>query len=162
MIMREIHSIIIHCSDSEWGDAKVIDQWHRARGFASIGYHYVILNGFRTHARVVNKQAIQGEIGLVEIGRPLERIGAHCKGHNAGSIGICLIGRSTFPAAQMAALKTLVATLQHRARQWPHTPIPGAALPDTDSPLTILGHRELDPGKTCPNLDPDWLRTFLR
>ena len=43
--MREISKIILHCSDSEWGSASVIDQWHKERGWTEIGYHYVITNG---------------------------------------------------------------------------------------------------------------------
>ena len=45
--MREIKKIIIHCSDSEFGDAALIDKWHKERGWTGIGYHYVILNGCR-------------------------------------------------------------------------------------------------------------------
>ena len=142
--MRPIHTIIIHCSDSEWGDAKVIDQWHRARGFDCIGYHFVILNGFRTHAQLQAGQPVAADVGLIEAGRPLSRIGAHCKGHNTGSIGICLIGKRTFAPAQLDALRTLVASLE------------------LSRPVRrVAGHYELFPGKTCPNLDMDQLRDFL-
>ena len=40
-----------------------------------IGYHYVIRRD-----------------GTVEPGRPLWMVGAHCKGHNTNSIGICYEG----------------------------------------------------------------------
>jgi len=36
--------VIIHCSDSSFGNAVLIDKWHRQRGFDNIGYHFVILN----------------------------------------------------------------------------------------------------------------------
>lgn len=76
--MRYIDEIIIHCSDTPYGkefSCADIDRWHRERGFACIGYHYVIkLDGF------------------IEVGRPLETMGAHCYGHNPHSIGICYIG----------------------------------------------------------------------
>ena len=50
--MREIQTIVIHCSDSKWGDAEVIRKWHtdpkpRGKAWADIGYHAVICNGFR-------------------------------------------------------------------------------------------------------------------
>lgn len=43
--MGRIDKIIINCSDSDWGDAEVIDEWHRERGWDGIGYHYIICNG---------------------------------------------------------------------------------------------------------------------
>ncbi|MBD5423696.1 MAG: N-acetylmuramoyl-L-alanine amidase [Allobaculum sp.] len=76
--MRKITKIILHCSATPEGrDFSVadIDSWHRAQGYDCIGYHYVIARD-----------------GRVFPGRPLDRIGAHCKGHNANSIGICYIG----------------------------------------------------------------------
>ncbi len=76
--MRKIKEIIIHCSATpEDKDFTVqdIERWHRQRGFNGIGYHYVIYRDGSTHR-----------------GRDLERVGAHCLGHNAHSIGICYIG----------------------------------------------------------------------
>ena len=43
--VREIKKVIIHCSDSDFGTASVIDGWHKERGWDGIGYHYVITNG---------------------------------------------------------------------------------------------------------------------
>jgi N-acetylmuramoyl-L-alanine amidase len=76
--MRHINEIIIHCSATLPAlDVSVsdIDRWHRERGFSGIGYHYVVYRN-----------------GSIVEGRPMERIGAHCEGHNANSIGICYIG----------------------------------------------------------------------
>ena len=76
--MRRINKIIIHCSATPEGrevNAETIDRWHRERGFSMIGYHYVI-----------------GLNGQIEEGRPEKMVGAHCKGHNGESIGICYIG----------------------------------------------------------------------
>jgi N-acetylmuramoyl-L-alanine amidase len=52
-----------------------IRRWHRAQGWADIGYHYVIRRS-----------------GKVEAGRPVDAIGSHVKGHNVDSVGICLVG----------------------------------------------------------------------
>ena len=76
--MRKINEIIIHCSATREGKsftAADIDSWHRQQGFKSIGYHFVVLLD-----------------GRIETGRPLGTAGAHCRGHNAGSIGVCYIG----------------------------------------------------------------------
>ena len=76
--MRSIDQIICHCSATREGQhvtVQQIRQWHLQRKFADIGYHYVVYLD-----------------GTVHKGRPLEKAGAHCKGHNAHSIGICYVG----------------------------------------------------------------------
>ena len=76
--MREISKIIIHCSatppDMDIGRSE-IDRWHKQRGWSGIGYHFVIRRD-----------------GGIETGRPVSRMGAHTKGHNRDSIGVCWIG----------------------------------------------------------------------
>lgn len=70
--------IIIHCSATREGQdikAKTIKQWHKARGFSDIGYHYII-----------------DLDGTIEKGRDESLVGAHCIGKNAISIGICYVG----------------------------------------------------------------------
>ena len=72
--MREIKSIILHCSATPEGkDFTVADitRWHKERGFRTIGYHYVVYRD-----------------GTVRKGRPVEQKGAHCEGHNKGSNGV--------------------------------------------------------------------------
>jgi len=83
--MRKISKVIIHCSRTQprWMSDKTaeekrdeIKRWHvKERGCSDIGYHYVI-----------------DWDGTVVAGRPLHRPGAHTRGHNRDSIGICLIG----------------------------------------------------------------------
>lgn len=76
--MKTIDTIIIHCSATQAGKdfrAADIDRWHREQGFSQIGYNFVI-----------------DLDGVVEAGRPLTINGAHCKGWNDHSIGICYIG----------------------------------------------------------------------
>lgn len=129
--MRKINKIIIHCAattpEMDVG-VKEIRQWHLARGFNDIGYHFVIRRN-----------------GEVEIGRKLEVVGAHAQGHNATSIGISLVGgcrrengklytEDNFTPAQKATLESLVKKLQ---AQFPA--------------VTICGHRDLDKGKDCPS-----------
>ena len=76
--MREINKIIVHCSATREGEnfeVADIRKWHLARGFNDIGYHFYI--------------DLYGEIHK---GRDISKIGAHCKGHNRNSIGICYCG----------------------------------------------------------------------
>jgi N-acetylmuramoyl-L-alanine amidase len=129
--VRKINSIIIHCAATppsmDIGRTE-IDQWHTARGWRGIGYHYVIRRS-----------------GEIEIGRPVEQVGAHASGHNADSIAICLVGGvdherkpdSNFTKEQFASLKGLVLDLKGR-------------FPDAD----VFGHRDIQGvAKACPSFD---------
>ena len=76
--MRDINKIILHCSATQEGkdfNVEDIREWHLQRGFTDVGYHYVIKLD-----------------GTIQDGRNIRSIGAHCKGQNYGSIGICYIG----------------------------------------------------------------------
>ena len=115
--MREINEIIVHCSATKPGwmsgksaQAKVneIRRWHvEDNGWADIGYHKVI-----------------DISGAVIDGRPVEKAGAHTKGRNAKSIGVCLIGgwgaaatdqfEDHFTKEQDEALQLLLIDLQHQ------------------------------------------------
>ena len=129
--MRNITLIVIHCSAvPTWqqSSAADIDRWHKERGWKyGIGYHYVVRRD-----------------GTVETGRPLERQGAHCQGHNSHSIGICYEGgldamgrpADTRTPEQRCALRVLLGQLHE-------------AFPDA----LILGHNVLNPMKTCPCFD---------
>lgn len=77
--MREIRRLIIHCSathpKTDIG-VETIRRWHvDDNGWSDIGYHAVIRRD-----------------GTLEMGRTIRRIGAHVRGHNRDSIGLCLIG----------------------------------------------------------------------
>lgn len=105
-----------------------IRDWHvNGNGWSDVGYHYVIRRN-----------------GSVEQGRPVERSGAHARGHNAASIAACLVGGvdgnqhpvSNFTKAQWSSLSALVDEI----------------LQD-HGPLRVIGHRDVDPGKSCPCFD---------
>jgi hypothetical protein len=113
-------NVIIHCSDSSFGNAALISKWHvlpppKGRGWNLIGYHYVILNGWISSFRRNFKFD-----GYIETGRPLDddgdissdEFGAHAAGWN-NAIGICLIGLSgSFSEAQMRSLRRLLRELK--------------------------------------------------
>lgn len=134
--MRTLTEIIIHCSDTYCEldfKAADIDRWHKKRGFDCIGYHYVI-----------------DLDGTIEIGRPIERCGAHCLGHNANSVGICYIGGRTHKgrpirhgdtrtAAQIVAMHKLVFEL----------------LLKYPSINRVVGHNYYNRLKACPCFDAE-------
>lgn len=136
--MRPIKKIVIHCSDSDDSldfGFKDIDEWHRQRGFLSdsgisCGYHYIIRRD-----------------GTLERGRPDEEVGAHVKGHNSNSLGICIIGRKNFSDIQITKVKRLVNALCEKYR-----------LVKYDD---VYGHYEFDSNKTCPNIDMVHFRAEL-
>lgn len=72
---KETDTVIFHHSLSDVGDVERIRKWHIERGFADIGYHFVITR-----------------YGEIQHGRDTVYIGAHAKGRNHNSIGVCLIG----------------------------------------------------------------------
>jgi N-acetylmuramoyl-L-alanine amidase len=97
-----------------------IERWHLDRGFLAIGYHFVI-----------------SPTGRIFRGRPIDRMGAHVKGHNRGTVGICLMGDFERERPTVASLAALAAV---RTRL-----VPGAA------GLPLVGHRDHSGQATlCP------------
>ena len=139
--MRKISEIVIHISDSPFGDVEAINQWHLDRGWSEIGYHKVILNGKRT-----SKSKYQEKLdGYIESGRKMMTIGAHAVGNNQLSIGYCLIGKtvdgvSSFTPRQLDALmRDLLIEMDVH-----NIPVE-----------KVIGHYEtkFPNGKTCPDMD---------
>ena len=121
--------LIIHCSavrPDQTSSAAQIDTWHRRDNHwkFGIGYHYVIRRD-----------------GAIEPGRPEWMVGAHCKNHNAHSIGICYEGGlnirgqpdDTRTEAQKVSMRRLLEELHKR---YPRA--------------IIIGHNDLNPHKDCP------------
>lgn len=108
---REINRIIIHSSASAFGNSALIDSWHRNNGWDSVGYHYVILNGKLDAESEFDAQYD----GHPESGRHDNVQGAHCKGENGDSIGICLIGMPfSYTNNQYKTLAGLIKRLQSK------------------------------------------------
>ena len=114
--------LVVHCSASqptaEIG-ALEIHKMHLSRGWSGIGYHYVIRRD-----------------GSIERGEPHRNRGAHVKGHNYHSVGVCLVGgiapngqaENNFNPEQFGSLAILLNEL--------HSIYPDAQ---------VLGHRDLSP-----------------
>ncbi len=129
--MRIITLIIIHCSATKvsqnYGFEACRTDHIRHRRFNDIGYHFYITRD-----------------GEVHNGRPVEKIGAHCKFHNRHSIGICYEGgldeagnaADTRTPLQKAALLGLIGELR---KLFPRA--------------TVVGHHDMNPGKLCPCFD---------
>lgn len=155
--LKAIDALVIHCSATPNGrktTAGDIDYWHRERGWErgedarlgrgrwagdglhasgllAIGYHFVIRLS-----------------GLVDVGRRLTETGAHAldakyerhdyrrRWPNERAVGTCLVGTDQYTRNQWAALASHVRQLEEK--------FPG---------LRVLGHREINPRKTCPGFD---------
>jgi N-acetylmuramoyl-L-alanine amidase len=128
---RVITEIIVHCSATPEGrpvTTSEITAWHKQRGFATIGYHYVIYLD-----------------GTIHEGRNIDAVGAHCTNHNVNSVGVCYVGgcandgkltpKDTRTPEQKVALQQL---LKNLCRTYPKA--------------KIFGHRDFA-NKACPSFN---------
>ena len=136
--------VILHCSatpdyppDNKAFDligAADIDSWHKQRGFnypgGSIGYHKVIRQS-----------------GELEDGRPEHLQGAHCKGQNKDTLGICIIGNGRFNHDQVQTL----GELYEMYNSWYGIDY-----------TAWFAHYEFTKKKTCPNAPIDLVRAYFR
>ena len=129
--IKSVDFLVVHCAATPPSmdiGVNEIRAWHQKRGWFDVGYHYVIRRD-----------------GVAEKGRPENRPGAHVRGANEISLGICLVGgvdrnnqpEDNFMDAQMRTLKNLILELKGR--------YPSAG---------VIGHRDV-PGvaKACPSFD---------
>ena len=131
--LRAVNYLVVHCAATRPSmdiGAAWIRSMHRRAGWLDIGYHFVIKRD-----------------GTVEPGRPTDRPGAHARGFNHLSLGICLAGgvsesdvkkpENNFTEAQFVALRSLL-----------------KAMKETYPDAIILGHRDLpNVAKACPSFD---------
>ena len=123
LINNKIKLLVVHCSDTDDNielSAIDIHKMHLNFGWNGIGYHKVICRS-----------------GKVENGRPEYWIGAHVKGKNKISLGVCLIGRVNFTKKQFISLEKI---LKSWKKMYPKA--------------KIVGHCDTgNTNKTCPNFD---------
>ena len=141
-VKRLITMLVIHCTATRCNRRySLLQLYHdhvEVNHWRFIGYHFYILRD-----------------GKIEVTRPLARMGAHAKGYNAHSIGICYEGgldeqgnpADTRTPAQKEAMARLIIQLK---QQFPTI-------------RTVLGHCDL-PGvqKACPCFDATLLQPLLR
>ncbi|MPQ46889.1 N-acetylmuramoyl-L-alanine amidase [Marinifilum sp. N1E240] len=134
--LNESKEVIIHASASSFGNALLIDSWHREKGYDEIGYNYVVLNGY-------TNSGYYDEVcdGLIESGRRTNKSGAHTYGHNRNTIGICLISKDgIFTENQMNSLINLLRMLKSK-----------------HGDINIKQHSDIDPTNKpfCAGIHPD-------
>lgn len=136
--IESVEYLVVHCAatpaDMDIGREE-IRKWHLQRGFADIGYHYVIRRD-----------------GTEEVGRPENVPGAHASGYNLHSLAVCLVGglKKGTTKAENNFTPAQFERLWERLRIWQQR-YPGAM---------VLGHRDL-PGvnKACPSFDVrEWMK----
>jgi len=128
--MRDITHIVVHCTATPEGrphTVKEVTKWHQARGWRTIGYHWLVRLD-----------------GTIEPGRAESQVGAHVEGQNAHSIGVVYVGgidkdtfkpKDTRTPEQKAALLNLLKDLKSRYPK-----------------ARILGHRDFPSvAKACPS-----------
>ena len=129
--LKEVKYLVVHCTAtrlSQRVSVEDIDRWHKAQGWSGIGYHWYV-----------------DRDGHIFPGRSEREAGAHVKGYNHCSIGICYEGgldeqgnsADTRTPAQKAALLFIIKYLK---QSYPNA--------------IVLGHRDF-PGvhKDCPCFD---------
>ena len=127
---RQVNKIIVHCTATPEGRDVTVDEirrWHvEEKNWSDIGYHWIVtLNG------------------TLERGRPEHIQGAHAKGFNKNSIGLCYVGgvdkdmtpKDTRTKGQKKTLKCILEDLKDR-------------YPNAE----IIGHRDVS-SKACPSFD---------
>ena len=131
--MRKIDMIVVHCSGSRCNHPYTVEQLRHdhveVNGWFDIGYHYYITRDGKVHEC-----------------RPVERMGAHARGANANSIGICYEGgldAASCPTdtRTLEQKASLLALLRELKRVFPHA--------------LIVGHHDLNPQKDCPCFDAE-------
>lgn len=181
-LTRHINLVVVHCSATPDANSlftrgadgallrtpvQEIDAWHAQRGFhranqarlrfnptlSAIGYHLVIYRN-----------------GAIASGRAFAEIGAHVRGHNIRSLGICMLGIERYSTQQWASLANVVRDIEHAFKRRIVTL--DADEGDDERPvMRICGHRDLSPDidgdgtvepsewtKTCPGFDVSaWL-----
>ena len=118
--------IVVHHSltkDSQTVSIGPIRDYHtKVNGWTDIGYHFIIEN-------------MRGHIEIV-CGRMPDRQGAHCKGYNKRSIGICFVGNFDSISPSNKIWNAGIKLVKFLMRQY--------------NIKNIVGHHELNPSKSCP------------
>ncbi len=150
-VTLKVDTVVVHHSATERGDGigvDTIEQWNIDRAFNEICYHYVVCSD-----------------GDIQVGRDVNKQGAHVKHHNSHSIGVCFIGNfSETDPIPLAGSKQfingalLVKHLQELAFSKNHKMRNRIEMSFAGDLVKILGHREMKGAATeCPgklvNLD---------
>lgn len=117
-------AIVIHHVGNTNRDVSASDihRWHLENGWVGIGYHYVIRKN-----------------GVIERGRPVDTVGAHCYGANSYTVGINVVGNFEDHVPSRQQVVSVMRLVTELCRMY--------ALEPSDN--TILGHRDVT-STACP------------
>jgi hypothetical protein len=139
MATRDISRIVIHHSAGHGGTLEELRQLHMTQnGWRDIGYHCIITNG----KDMGGKPSRAAACGAIFYGRPEHVTGAHCRNHNIGTLGVCVVGDYEANVPTEGQLLSLVHVLQDWCVRY-------------DIPATydyIKGHRQMSGHRAnaCP------------
>jgi len=151
--LQSINQLIIHCTATPNGrkvSLNDIDHWHgadrKARGLKPFQRDPVNISTFNPNYSHIGYHLLINTYGGVFSGRSLAEVGAHARGHNARSVGLCLAGTDQYSPAQWQALKAQCLGYQRRF-----------------DGIEIIGHNQINPNKSCPGFDvADWLSKKMK
>ncbi|WP_432662950.1 N-acetylmuramoyl-L-alanine amidase [Wukongibacter baidiensis] len=118
---KEPSMIVIHHAAHSSATVLDIHRWHLKNGWSGFGYHFLVTKDGRIHR-----------------GRPENAIGAHTKGYNNISLGICMQGDYEVEKVPEIQFKALMELCQYLCEKY--------------NVGTIKGHRELQ-ANNCPGLN---------
>lgn len=144
-VKRERTDLVVwHCSATRPNQhigAAQIREWHLAppNSYADIGYHLIIPRS-----------------GDLELGRPLDVIGAHVAGYNSVSVGVCMVG-----GLDELGRGFINAPGQYTPEQWKCARLVAAFLRRLYPSANHVGHRDLSPDKNHDGKisQQEWLKT---
>ena len=162
LMSKKIKHIVIHCSATRPDqdiNAAEIRRWHtdpkpQGDGFRYLGRYYESVTDLPVHVQPRNRRGrgwddigyhlVIKRDGIIEVGRPLNVQGAHVRGHNAESIGICMVGgydKNSLPSPDFTAeqFDSVVYAVAFLERMYPDA--------------EVVGHRDLTTLKECPCFD---------
>lgn len=136
--MKEVNRIVLHHSGTSSGNAEIFHNTHKRIGYSGIGYHYVIGNGKGSPE------------GYIEMARMEKWQGAHAKGGNRDSIGICVVGNYMDEVPLPKQYKSLIRLLTQICFRYNFDPY-GIYGNGKKQSGVICGHRDVYGSSTdCP------------
>ncbi|OZA06758.1 MAG: hypothetical protein B7X95_01395 [Methylophilaceae bacterium 17-44-8] len=144
---RTIETIVIHCSATPNGrpnTAADIDLWHKQRGFKRSSQY---VRNHQPQFKHLGYHVVIERDGNIVYGRHLEEQGAHVAGHNAKTLGVCLIGTDEYSSHQWDSLKKVIIKLASDIYGKPTDSIKNALAILKMINIRVCGHRDLSPDK---------------
>lgn len=121
------NKIIVHHAASKKCSIYDVHRWHLNRGWSGCGYHFFITKE-----------------GVIYSGRPEDSVGAHCKGYNTNSLGVCVEGNYTVESMPQSQYKAIVWLLGYLCNKYyinkiyGHRELISTACPGGNFPLTKI------------------------